>query len=163
MSVYTVSMADATIVADATLIVVHTAATVAARGSIIQVLRVSVGQRGSDTSDQLGIIIGQKASVFPTVTAATPAPHFLGGPASGIAGGIAGAAATAGVDASVEGAGAVTNTVTDAFNNLNGWLWVPTPEERFIVPADTAVIVKLVGTPATLTGWYADLTFLELT
>lgn len=162
MSVYTVAMADATIVADATLIIVHTATGVA-RGASIEVLRVSVGQRGSDTSDQLGIIIGQKASVFPTVTAATPSPHFLGGPASGIAGGTAGAAATAGVDASAEGAGAVTNTVTEAFNNLNGWLWVPTPEERIIVPADTAIIVKLVGTPATLTGWYADLSYLETT
>lgn len=163
MSVYTVSLADQTIVADATLIIVHTAATVGARGSIIQVLRATVSQRGSDTSDQLGIIIGQKASVFPTVTAATPSPHFLGGPASGITGGTAGAAATAGVKATAEGAGAVTTTVTEAFNNLNGWPWIGTPEERIIVPADTAVILKLVGTPTVLTGWYASLTFIELT
>lgn len=160
--VYTVGMSDTTIVADATLIIVRAAAAITTRASMLEVLRVEVGQRGSDTSDQLGIILAQKASAFGTYTSATPSPHQVGGAASGIAGGTSGAAATAGVDASAEGAGTVTNIVPVAFNNLNGWLWVPTPEERFTVGPDTAVIVKLVGTPSTLTNWYAYLTFMEL-
>lgn len=160
--VYSVVMANQTIVADATLVIVHTAAAVTTRASVIEVLRVWVNQIGTETSDQLGVIIGEKVTAFGTYTSTTPAPHRLGGAASGIAGGTAGAAATAGTDASAEGAGAVTTTIEEGFNNLNGYLWVPTPEERIIVGTDKAVIVKIVGTPTTLTGWTAGITFAEL-
>lgn len=160
--VYSVSMSDTTIVADATLVIIHAASAVGTRGSILEVHRAWVGQRGTDTSDQLGILVAQKASAFGTYTSATPSPHQVGGAASGIAGGTAGAAATAGVDASAEGAGTVTTIIADSFNNLNGWLWVPTPEERLIVGPDIAVILKLVGTPGTLTNWYAGITFQEI-
>jgi len=160
--VYTVSEKDATIVADATLVIVHTAAAITTRASIIRLLRAWVSQSGTNTSAQLGIQLAVKASTFGTYTAATPRPHIAGGAASGITGGTAGAAGTAGTDASAEGAGAVTPIISDDFNNLTGWLWVPTPEERIVVPADTAVILKLVGTPATLAGWTYGLTFQEL-
>lgn len=160
--VYSVSMSDTTIVADATLVIIHTASASSSRASIIEILRAWVGQRGTDTSDQLGILIAQKASVFPTVTSATPSPHQIGGNASGITGGTAGAAGTAGVDASAEGAGTVTTIIADSFNNLNGWAWIPTPEERLILAPDTAVILKLVGTPGTVTNWYAGITFQEI-
>jgi hypothetical protein len=53
----------------------------------------------------------------------------------------------------------VTAFVSEGFNNLSGYLWVPTPEERIFVGPDQAVIVKLRGTPTTLTGWHATLTF----
>jgi hypothetical protein len=160
--VYTVSFENTTIVADATLVIIRAAAAIGTRASLLEVLRAWCSQRGTDTSDQLGIILGQKASAFGTYTSATPNPHVIGGAASGIAGGTAGAAATAGVDASAEGAGAVTSTITDDFNNLNGYLYVPTPEERLLVTPDTAVILKLVGTPGTLTGWSAGITFREV-
>ena len=160
--VYSVSMSDTTIVADATLVIIRAAAAVSTRGSILEVVRAWCGQRSVDTNDQLGIILGQKVTAFGTYTSATPAPHQVGGAASGIAGGTAGAAATAGVDASGEGAGAVTATIADAFSNLNGWLWVPTPEEQFIIGPDIAVVLKLVGTPGTLTNWYAGITYTEI-
>lgn len=160
--VYTVSMSDATIVADATLVIIHAAAAIGTRGSILEILRAECGQRGTDTSDQLGVILGQKVTAFGTYTSATPSPHQIGGTASGIAGGTAGAAATAGVDASAEGAGAVTNTIPMAINNLNGWLWVPAPEERFIIGLDIAVVMKLIGTPTTLTNWFAYITYQEI-
>lgn len=159
---YTVSEENVTIVADGTLVIVHTAAALTTRASMIELLRAWVSQRGTGTSQQLGIQIAQKASAFGTYSSATPRPHVLGGAASGIAGGTAGAAATAGTDASAEGAGVVTPAVQDDFNNLNGWLWVPTPEERIVVPTDTAAILKLIGTPTTLTGWTYGLTFREL-
>lgn len=161
-AVYTVAMDNQTVVADATLIIVRAATAVTSRGSILEVLRVTVSQQGTSTSQQLGVILGQKASAFGTYTSATPAPQVIGGPASGIAGGTTGAAATAGTDASAEGAGTVTTTHPEGFNNLSGFLWVPTPEERIIVPPDIAFIVKLRGTPTTLTGWNATLTFREL-
>jgi hypothetical protein len=110
----------------------------------------------------LGIQIGTKASAFGTYTSATPQPHMLGGAASGIAGGTAGAAATSGTDASAEGAGTFTPRFEEGFNNLNGYIWVPTPEERLIILPDQAVALKLHGTPTTLTNWHAFITFAEL-
>lgn len=161
-AVYSVTMASTTIVADATLVIIHTASAATSKGSEIMLLRAWCSQVETETSQQLGIIIAQKASAFGTYTSTTPSPHVVGGTASGISGGTAGAAATAGTDASAEGAGTVTNIVYDGFNNLNGWLWVPTPEERIHVHNDIAVILKIVGTPTTLTGWVAGMTFEEL-
>jgi len=160
--VYTVGMKNQTIVADATLVIIHTAAANTSRASGIQILRAWVSQNGTVTSQQLGILLSQKASAFGTYVSATPSPHFLGGVASGIVGGTAGAAGTCGVKATGEGAGTVTDIIPDNFNNLNGWLYLPTPEERFIVPLDTAIILKIIGTPATLTGWTAGITYNEL-
>jgi len=159
---YSVTMQNQTIVADATLVIIHTDSTLATGGSNIMLLRAWVGQQASETSDQLGVMIALKASAFGTYTSTTPQGHFVGGRVSGIVGGTTGAEGTAGTDASAEGAGTVTPIIYDGFNNLNGWLWVPTPEERIIVPADTAVILKIVGTPAALGNWSAGITFLEL-
>jgi len=160
--VYSVTMQNQTIVADATLVFVRAAAAVGTRGSILEIHRAWVNQQATEVSDQLGVIFGQKATAFGTYTSTTPSPHQVGGAASGIAGGTAGAAATSGTDASAEGAGTVTPIIYEGFNNLNGWLWVPTPEERPIVGPDIAVIVKIVGTPATLTNWSAGITFQEI-
>ena len=124
-------------------------------------MRCTISQQGTSTSQQLGAIIARKVTAFGTYTSTTPTPHMLGAAASAIAGGTAGAAATAGTDASAEGAGAVTTVHTEGFNNLSGFLWVPTPEERIIVGPDQAVILKIRGTPTTLTGWNATLTYLE--
>ncbi len=163
MSRYSVAMQNQTIVADATLAIIHTESTAGARGAIIEILRLWVNQIGTETQDQLGVIFGTKASAFGTYTSTTPAPLYIGGNASGITGGTAGAESTAGTDASAEGAGAVTAMWTEGFNNVAGYLWVPTPEERVIVPADTAIILKIVGTPATLTGWCAGINYEEKT
>jgi len=162
VQVYTVVMENQTIVADATLIIVHAAAAWGTAGSLLEVVRTTISQNETETSQQLGAILARKVTAFGTYTSTTPTPHNIGGAASAIAGGTAGAAATAGTDASAEGAGAVTTVHAEGFNNLNGWLWVPTPEERVIVGPDQAVVVKLRGTPTTLTGWNATLTYVEL-
>lgn len=160
---YVISMVNQTVVADATLIILRAATAYSSRASVLEVLRITVSQDGTSTSQQLGIICGQKASAFGTYTSTTPAPLAIGTVASAITGSTSGAASSAGTDASAEGAGAVTTTWTEGFNNLNGYLWVPTPEERVIIGPDLAFIVKLRGTPTTLTGWNATLTFAELT
>lgn len=160
--IYSVTMQNQTIVADATVVIIHTDSTTATGGSNIRLLRAWIGQQASETSDQLGIILGTKVTAFGTYTSTTPTPHFAGGRVSGIVGGTAGAEGTSGTDASAEGAGAVTPIIYDGFNNLNGWLWVPTPEERIILPPDTAVVLKIVGTPAALGNWSAGITFEEL-
>lgn len=158
---FSVVMSNQTIVADATLVIVHAAAAWGTAGSLLEVVRCTISQVETETSQQLGAILARKVTAFGTYTATTPTPHALGGPASGIAGGTAGAAATAGTDASAEGAGAVTAFHEEGFNNLNGFLWVPTPEERVLVGPDQAVIIKIRGTPTTLTGWNATLTYVE--
>ncbi len=162
MSVYSVTMQNQTIIADSEMVIIHTDSTLATRGSTIRILRAWCGQQASETSDQLGVMLALQASAFGTYTSTTPTPHFVNGPASTITGGTAGAEGTAGTDSSANAAGTRTPIIYDGFNNLNGWLWVPTPEERLIVPTDTAIVLKIVGTPGTLTNWSAGITYEEL-
>ena len=161
--VFSVTMRDQTVVADATLVILRAAASLGTAGSKLRLLRAWAGQHGTATPQNLGIQIARKESAFGTYTSATPASHEPGGPASSISGGTSGAAATAGTDASAEGAGTVTPVIHEGFNNLNGYVWIPTLEEQIIINPDIAVILKLVGTPATLTNWEAGMTFEELT
>jgi hypothetical protein len=159
---YSVTMQNQTIIADSEMVHIHTESTANARGSVIRILRAWCSQVGTETSDQLGVMLALAASAFGTYTATTPTPHWIGGTASGITGGTTGAESLAGTDASALGGGTKTPIVYDGFNNVGGWLWVPTPEERIIVPADTAIVLKIVGTPAALTGWSAGITYEEV-
>ena len=161
-AIYTVSMKDQTIIASSDMVIIRTASAIGTRASIIRLLRAWCSQGSSETSDQLGVQIAQQASAFGTYTSTTPSPHVPGGAASGITGSTNGSAAGAGTDASANAAGTKTTIVSDAFNNLNGWLWVPTPEERIIVPVDTAVVLALIGTPGALANWHAGITYEEL-
>lgn len=160
--VYTVVMEPTTIVANATLVIVHADSTFSSKGSLLEVLRATVSQVDVETQQQLGAVIARKESAFGTYTSVTPRPHSIGGPISGIVGGTSGAEGTCGVDASAEGAGTVTIIHEEGFDNRAGFLWVPTPEERIIVGPDQAVIVKMVGTPTTLDNWVATLSYREL-
>ena len=161
-AVYSVTMANQTIIASSDMVIIRTAAAIGTRASNIRILRAWCGQVETETSQQLGIQLSIQASAFGTYTSTTPTPHVIGGAASGIAGGTAGAAATAGTDASANAAGTKTCIISDGFNNLTGWLWVPTPEERIIVPVDTAIVLHMIGTASTLTGWSAGITYEEL-
>ena len=162
MAAYTVLMANQTIAGASTLVIVHAAAAAATGGSFLRIVRAWCSQEANETSEQLGVAIGQKVTAFGTYTSTAPVNHALGSVVSRIAGGTAGAAATSGTDASAEGAGAFTPIVEEGFNNLNGWLWVPTPEERITLTPDTAIALKLITAPTTLTNWTAGLTFEEL-
>lgn len=161
-AVYSVVMSNQTIIASSEMVTIRTAAAIGTRASNIRLLRAWCGQVETETSQQLGIQLVVQASAFGTFTSTTPTPHVLGGAASGISGGTAQAAATAGTDSSANAAGTKTVILSDGFNNLSGWLWVPTPEERIIVPVDTCVTLAMIGTATTLTGWSAGITFEEL-
>src|SRR4026209_271283 len=103
MRVYSVTMQNQTIVADATLVIVHSDSTLGSSGSTLTILSAWVGQHGTTTSQQLGIMLALKASAFGTYSATTPQMHhFLTG-ASAITGATTGAESTAGTDASAEG------------------------------------------------------------
>lgn len=162
-SPYTITMANQTIIADSEMITLRAATAYASRASLLQLISMTCSQSGTSTSQELGIRWGLKASAFGTFTSTTPAPAIIGTVASAIAGSTTNAASSAGTDASANGAGTLTVMGHEAFNNLNGWSKIWVPEERPIVGIDLSFVLALVGTPTTLTGWSATLTFIELT
>jgi hypothetical protein len=136
----------------------------ASPGASIEILRCWVSQSANATSAQQRVQLVTQATAFPTLTSATPAKTKINDPASGIAGGTAGAAGTCGINASAEGGGTKTVILNDAFNALNGWLWVPTPRETIILNALTAqgFGLHLPVAPATLTNWSFGVVFQEI-
>lgn len=130
----------------------------------IEILRAYCSQAANATSAQQRVQINSQVTAFPTVTAATPGKTSLIDPVSVIAGGTAGAAGTAGVNASAEGAGTKTVLMPDAFNVLNGWLFVPTPAETYTFNASAAAGcgVHFPVAPTTLTSWNVGVVYREL-
>ena len=160
---YSVAMVNQTVIADSEMVIIRAATSYSSRASVLEILRIGVSQSGTSTSQQLAVRVGQKASAFGTYTSTTPTPLAVGSVASAITGSTSNAASSSGTDASANGAGTFTTIWQDGFNNLNGYLWVPTPEERIIVGPDLTFCVQLQGTPTTLTGWNAYVVFQELT
>ncbi len=158
---YSVGVAGATLANQAvTLVFINPAAT---QG--FEVLRAWTGQTGTATSAQQRVQFNYQVTAFPTLTSATPSKTKFNDPTSGIVGGTAGAAGTCGVNASAEGAG--TKTVIgggDTFNNLNGYLWVPTPRELISLSAgiSSGFGFHLPVAPGSLTNWQAGVTYGEL-
>ena len=130
----------------------------------IEILRCWVAQSANATSAQQRVQLVTQVTAFPTLTSTTPGRLKLIDPVSVIAGGTAGAAGTCGTNASAEGAGAKTVLVNDAFNVLNGWLWVPTPRETIVMNASAASGFGLFFpvAAATLTNWSCGVVFAEL-
>jgi hypothetical protein len=121
-----------------------------------EILRCWVSQRANATSNQQGVALGTKLTAFPTMVSATPAKvGGLGLPTANLTGNTTGAAGTAGINSSANGAGAEIKTVTDNFNVLNGWLFIPTPAETMMfMPGGTSgFFQQFLNTPTTLTGW----------
>lgn len=159
---FSISGGGLTIAGATTLIFVNPKA---APNPNIEFLRYWIGQSANATSAQQRVQLVSQASVFPTVTSATPVSLKPADPnASVIIGGTAGAAGTAGINASAEGAGAKTVLWDDAFNVLNGWLHVATPPETRIMPAGYTQGLGLYFpvAPATLTNWAFGTVFREV-
>lgn len=129
-----------------------------------EVLRMWCGQTGTATSAQQRVQYNTQVTAFPTLTSATPTKTKFNDPTSGITGGTAGAAGTAGINASAEGAGTKSNIVSDTFNNLNGYLWVPQPAEVLAMGAGIAsgFGFHLPVAPGSLSNWQAGVTYREL-
>ena len=160
MREFAVSDAGITVLGATTLVFINPDAAPAMN---LEFLRAWVGQTANATSAQQRVEIETQVTVFPTLTSATPAALKRADAVSNIVGGTAGAAGTAGTNASVEGAGAKTSVWEDAFNVLNGWLWVPTPAETIVVPAGSVsgIGLFLPIAPATLTNWAFGMVFAE--
>jgi hypothetical protein len=125
------------------------------QGAILRLLRAEVSQNGTPTPAQVRLAISLRNALGTlTVTLATPQNLALGGPASGVVGGTNPlTVGTCGVNSSADTGGTYTDKWPVNPNNVNGWLWLPTPEERILVPPSTLVCVRFLVTPGTLTGW----------
>lgn len=107
-----------------------------------QLLRAWVSQSSSTTStmQQVALVRGTSAG---TGTAGSIVKQNLNNPASLVT-----SSTTTGAT-NITAEGTVVDTLyVDAFNILNGWLWVPTPEERIVVAQGGFLALKFIATPA---------------
>lgn len=142
-----------------TLVFINPSATIG-----LDIKRCWCGQTGTATSAQQRVQTNTQVTAFPTLVSATPSKINFSDPTSGITGGTAGAAGTSGINASAEGGGAKSNIISDTFNNLNGYLWVPTPDEVIRVGAgqSSGFGFHLPVAPGSLTNWQCGVNFSEV-
>ncbi len=160
MREYTVGGANITVVnAVCTLVGIMPAA-----GQTIEILRCWVSQHANATSAQQRIVLGTKVTAFQTVVSVEPQKTKISDPISLVVGATTIAAGKCGINASAEGAGAITTVIADAFNVLNGFLWIPTPRETLTITGTSAAafVLYFPAAPTTLTGWNFGVTFAEL-
>lgn len=125
----------------------------------IEILRASLSQGSSNASAQCaaGLV---RCSAAATVTTAVAGTHlFKNNPVWPTSDLSLGTSAT-GVTASAEGTETDTPTAR-GFNVLNGYEWLPTPEERIIVPQGGIIKLKFLVAPPSAT-WYSEIVFREL-
>lgn len=145
------------------LVFISSAAAGSAASNIF-VKRVEISQSGSTT---LGMVRGSfhtQTGTTVTATSTTPATiRPLGGAASGLSGNTspAGGAGRSGTNASVNTS--PSKTVQHYFNfaNLNGYIWVPAPDQEIWIPPSTLWGIDFLADPATLTGWTISVTLDE--
>lgn len=128
----------------------------------IEILRASLTQRGSTTSAQEEVAFVRK-STGATVTAAVDATDNTAtivkkdtnqGAASATL-------STTGTGITGSGEGTDANTILrEGFNVLNGWMYLPVPEERIFIPAAGILALKFLNAPASQT-WFAEVVFIE--
>jgi hypothetical protein len=129
----------------------------------LEILRAWASQAANATSNQQRVQLSTQVTAFPTLTSQAPVTDAILDQASQITGGAAGAAGTSGINASAEGGGAKTVRYPDAFNVLNGWLYVPTPAETMIFSAggSSGLGLHFPAAPTSLTNWNAGISFRE--
>lgn len=131
----------------------------AGTNGVVELLRASFTQSSIVTSAQFAAAVLRKSAAA-TVTIAVAGTNLKKmNPASPTADAALGTSAT-GFTATAEG----TNTdfsVQRGINILNGWEWLPTPEERMIIPISGFCGLTFVSAPSAAT-WYAELVFREL-
>lgn len=113
----------------------------AGASNICKIHRVWVSQTASTTSAMVRIQLLRKTAAA-TVTAFTPLLLDTGDSAAKSVGGTS----ATGITASAEGTDGDV-LVNDTFNALTGWLYLPVPEERIIVPAAGFFAVKFPVNP----------------
>ena len=123
--------------------------------SSCEVLKAWATQGSSTVSAQQRIQINRKTAAG-TVTSATPAALTGGSPADAVGG-----TAATGTLATAEGTDS-TVLISDVFNVLNGWLYVPIPEERIVVPPAGFIALKFPAASSSSITYTAGIIFQEL-
>jgi hypothetical protein len=150
--VYTVSMTRVSVSAAITLWQILAGATVP-----VQLIRAVVGQTSSTTSTQQAVQLNRKSAVA-TVTSFTPK---LNGPVTDPAASAVGGTSKTGTNASAEGTdGDIIHQ--DVFNYLNGWTFLPTPDERTLIDAASALGCKFPVAPGSAVTITSDGIFMEM-
>jgi len=163
---YTVLGSNMTLGTGVVLLAFRTAADAVTAGGLIQINRIEIGQNGTETSDMIrGELVTRDTAGTLTMTSVTPqAIAPLGGPISALVGNTApaGAAVRIGINSSADSGGTYTVRRAFDFNNLNGYLWIGTPEDRLWVPPATVFGVRFAASPTSATGWTISLDYEEL-
>ena len=162
--IYNIVSSNATMVTAVNVLQgIYPVATPPAAGSVLAIRRVEITQNANATSAQVRAALSLRTGGNLTVATVTPTPRKYGGAASAIAG-IAGtlAAGKCGITGSADATPTYVDYVSAAFNALNGWLWIPVPEEILYVTNAVAFVVRFLADPGTLTGWNCTLTFEEV-
>lgn len=124
--------------------------------SNVRLKRVEISQNGSTTLQMIRGAFATQTGTTVTATSTTPQVISpLGGAASGLAGNgsPAGAAGRSGTFASVNTTPVHTDKHYFNFANLNGYLWVPTPDTEIWIPPSTFFDIYFLADPTTMSGW----------
>jgi hypothetical protein len=144
-----------------TLVFINPKATVSPN---LNILRMWAGQQASSSSVQQRVQAVTQVTAFPTLVSATPRSLKRSDTsASLITGATNGAAGTCGINASAEGAGAKTVMFGDVFSTVNGYLWVPTPDEIIeLLTGDASGFgLYLPAAAPSLTAWACGINYRE--
>jgi len=125
----------------------------------VEVLRCAVTQSSTTTSAQVVAGLIRKTAAA-TVTAAVAGTTLLkGNPVAPTTNATLSTSGT-GITASAEGTNGELS-VQRGFNILNGWEWLPTPEERILAPQAGILAVTFLAAPTSAT-YNVELRFREL-
>jgi|SRR5581483_3961603 len=123
-----------------------------------EIVRASVTQYGSTTSAQEEIEIVRKSGAA-TVTAAVAGTSLMSRDPNQATASLSLGTSATGVTATAEGTDSDV-IIREGFNVLNGWLYLPTPEERPYVPPAGIIALKFPTAPASQT-WNFELVLME--
>lgn len=122
------------------------------------IIRASLTQYGSTTSAQETISIVRKSGAATVTTAVAGTTLLSRDPNQATASLSLGTSAT-GVTATGEGTDGDV-ILQEGFNVLNGWLYIPVPEERIYVPPAGIIGLKFLTAPASQT-WKQEVVIME--
>lgn len=125
----------------------------------IEVLRAALTQATSTTSTQVGAGLIRKSAAATVTTAVAGTTILKENPVNPTTDASLGTAAT-GITASGEGTNGELS-IQRGFNILNGFEWLPTPEERIMVAVSAFLALTFLSAPPSAT-WHATIVAREL-
>ncbi|HQQ75760.1 MAG TPA: hypothetical protein PLB01_00275 [Thermoanaerobaculia bacterium] len=137
MRVYDITQKNVSLTAAVQTVIEFTAAT----NQTVVVLRAWISQSGSTTSAQQNVNLIRKTAAGTNATAPNANPVDASDTAfAGTVRGLCTTEGTLGVD-----------LIADSFNWVNGWIWLPVPEERIYVKGGAILGLRLPTAPPALT------------